>query len=57
MVSDVFLFYHYLILDNQIIMQFGRCGPDFFTLDARWPMSPVEAFSIALTAFDAYDSA
>jgi hypothetical protein len=22
--------------DNLIIMQFGRCGPDFFTLDARY---------------------
>ncbi|KAJ3381148.1 hypothetical protein HDU92_005566 [Lobulomyces angularis] len=43
--------------EQTIIMQFGRCGPDFFSLDARWPMTPVEAFSIALTAFDAYDSA
>eukprot|EP00842_Homolaphlyctis_polyrhiza_P005851 jgi/Hompol1/6267/HPOL_000318-RA len=43
--------------ENYIVLQFGRCGPDTFTLDARWPMTPVEAFAIALTSFDAYDSA
>ncbi|KAI9336695.1 hypothetical protein BDR26DRAFT_864389 [Obelidium mucronatum] len=40
-----------------IILQFGRCGPDVFTLDARWPMTPIEAFAVAITTFDAYDSA
>ncbi|KAJ3194890.1 hypothetical protein HK101_001661 [Irineochytrium annulatum] len=43
--------------DSYIIMQFGRCGPDYFTLDVRYPMTPLEAFAIALTTFDAYDSA
>ncbi|KAI9203139.1 uncharacterized protein BJ171DRAFT_443703 [Polychytrium aggregatum] len=42
--------------DTNIIMQFGRCGPDNFTLDARYPLTVVEAFAIALTTFDAYDS-
>ncbi|KAJ3410824.1 Tubby- protein 3 [Chytridiales sp. JEL 0842] len=49
-----------LIMDNNenyIVMQFGRCGPDYFTLDVRWPMTPLEAFAVALTTFDAYDSA
>ncbi|KAL5040177.1 hypothetical protein BDV3_002451 [Batrachochytrium dendrobatidis] len=42
--------------ENHIVLQFGRCGPDLFTLDVRWPMTPIEAFSIALTTFEAYDS-
>jgi hypothetical protein len=43
--------------ENYIVMQFGRCGPDYFTMDCRWPMTPMEAFAVALTTFDAYDSA
>ncbi|KAJ1343560.1 hypothetical protein BSLG_001829 [Batrachochytrium salamandrivorans] len=42
--------------ENHIVLQFGRCGPDLFTLDVRWPMTPIEAFVIALTTFDVYDS-
>ncbi|KAJ3030589.1 UNVERIFIED_CONTAM: hypothetical protein HDU68_008482 [Siphonaria sp. JEL0065] len=40
-----------------IILQFGRCGPDVFSLDVRYPMTPIEAFAVALTTFDACDSA
>ncbi|KAI8838927.1 hypothetical protein BC829DRAFT_404230 [Chytridium lagenaria] len=40
-----------------IVLQFGRCGPDYFTMDVRYPMTPMEAFAIAVTTFDAYDSA
>ncbi|KAJ3130349.1 hypothetical protein HK098_002578 [Nowakowskiella sp. JEL0407] len=36
-----------------IIMQFGRVAPDRFTIDFRYPMSPLQAFAIALTSFDA----
>ena len=43
--------------ENYIVMQFGRCGTDVFTLDARWPITPIEAFGIALSTFDAYDNA
>ncbi|KAJ3270106.1 hypothetical protein HDV01_000547 [Terramyces sp. JEL0728] len=46
-----------VIGENYNVLQFGRCGPDYFSLDVRWPMSPIEAFGIALTTFDAYDSA
>jgi hypothetical protein len=46
-----------LSLDNYNVLQFGRCGSDYFTLDVRWPMTPIEAFGIAITTFDAYDSA
>ncbi|KAI8834342.1 Tub family-domain-containing protein [Chytriomyces cf. hyalinus JEL632] len=42
---------------DTIVLQFGRCGPDIFSLDARYPMTPVEAFAVAITTFDAYDSA
>ncbi|KAJ3066311.1 Tubby- protein 3 [Podochytrium sp. JEL0797] len=42
---------------DAIILQFGRCGPDVFSLDARWPLTPIEAFAIAISTFDAYDSA
>ncbi|KAJ3018990.1 Tubby- protein 3 [Thoreauomyces humboldtii] len=43
--------------ENFVVMQFGRCGPDYFTLDVRYPMTPLEAFAVALTTFDAYDNA
>ncbi|KAI8909808.1 tubby C-terminal-like domain-containing protein [Gorgonomyces haynaldii] len=42
--------------DATILLQFGRCGPDFFTLDVRWPLTPFEAFCIAITTFEADDS-
>ena len=48
-----------LIAENEnsgmVYMQFGRCGPDEFSLDVRWPMTPLEAFAVALSTFDAYD--
>jgi tubby-related protein 1 len=34
------------------IMQFGRVGDNEFILDVRWPMSLLQAFSIALSSFD-----
>ena len=46
-----------MLLEGILAMQFGRCGPDFFTMDLRSPLRPVEAFAIALTTFDAYDNA
>jgi hypothetical protein len=44
-----------VILDGFIYMQFGRCGPDEFSLDVRWPMTALEAFAIAISTFEAYD--
>ncbi|ORX79834.1 Tub-domain-containing protein [Anaeromyces robustus] len=43
-------------VDNPILLQFGRCGSNNFSLDIRYPLSPLEAFSIALTTFDAFDT-
>jgi tubby-related protein 1 len=36
-----------------IVLQFGRVTGDEFSLDVRYPLSPVQAFGIALTSFDA----
>jgi tubby-related protein 1 len=36
-----------------VVLQFGRVAKDEFTLDFRWPMSPVQAFAIALSSCDA----
>jgi hypothetical protein len=38
---------------DYIVMQFGKIDQDNFTMDFRYPLSPVQAFSIALTSFDA----
>ncbi|CAD8076104.1 unnamed protein product [Paramecium sonneborni] len=44
-----------LILENKednILLQFGRVGEDLFNLDFQYPISPLQAFQIALTSFD-----
>ncbi|KAJ3333980.1 hypothetical protein HDU76_000112 [Blyttiomyces sp. JEL0837] len=41
-----------IVHDNDldyIIMQFGRVSDDTFTLDFKYPLSPIQAFGIALT--------
>lgn len=38
--------------DGKQIMQFGRVDDDEFNLDVQWPMSLLQAFSIALSSFD-----
>ena len=43
------------VVDSSIYLQFGRCASDEFSLDVRWPFTPLEAFAIALSTFDAYD--
>ncbi|KAI1702741.1 tub family domain-containing protein [Ditylenchus destructor] len=34
-----------------IVMQFGRIDNESFTMDVRYPLSPVQAFGIAMTSF------
>mmetsp|Transcript_7893 Transcript_7893/g.17770 ORF Transcript_7893/g.17770 Transcript_7893/m.17770 type:complete len:692 (+) Transcript_7893:1036-3111(+) len=34
------------------IMQFGRIGKDDFTMDVSYPLSPMQAFAIAMSSFD-----
>ena len=38
--------------EQKQIMQFGRTGKDEFSLDVQWPMSPFQAFAVALSSFD-----
>jgi tubby-related protein 1 len=33
-------------------LQFGRTGKDEFILDVQWPLSPFQAFALALSSFD-----
>lgn len=37
---------------NYIILQFGRISDDTFTLDYRFPLTALQAFSISLSSFD-----
>jgi len=37
---------------ERIILQFGRCSDDEFTMDLDWPMTPLQAFAISLSSFD-----
>eukprot|EP01012_Entosiphon_sulcatum_P007923 TRINITY_DN14150_c0_g1_i1.p1 TRINITY_DN14150_c0_g1~~TRINITY_DN14150_c0_g1_i1.p1 ORF type:complete len:365 (+),score=34.48 TRINITY_DN14150_c0_g1_i1:559-1653(+) len=43
-----------LIADDRdaIVMQFGKVGKNNFTLDFQYPLSGLQAFAIALSAFD-----
>ena len=35
-----------------LVLQFGRSGKEYFTMDLQWPLSPLQSFAIALTSFD-----
>uniref|UniRef100_A0A6N2N3N4 Tubby-like F-box protein n=1 Tax=Salix viminalis TaxID=40686 RepID=A0A6N2N3N4_SALVM len=37
---------------ENIILQFGKVGKDFFTMDYRYPISAFQAFAICLSSFD-----
>lgn len=37
---------------DTVILQFGRVGPNQFNMDYRWPLSPMQAFSVCLSSFD-----
>lgn len=41
------------VIVDYIVMQFGRVERDSFTMDYKYPMCLLQAFSIALTSFDA----
>jgi len=38
--------------DGAVVLQFGKCGTNTFALDFSWPMSPMQAFAIALSSID-----
>jgi tubby-related protein 1 len=37
---------------DEVVLQFGKTGKDHFTMDFTWPMSPVQAFSVCISALD-----
>jgi tubby-related protein 1 len=37
---------------EKIILQFGRVAKDEFTMDFQWPITPFQAFAIALSSLD-----
>eukprot|EP01138_Halocafeteria_seosinensis_P015407 gb/GECG01015724.1/.p1 GENE.gb/GECG01015724.1/~~gb/GECG01015724.1/.p1 ORF type:complete len:505 (+),score=67.99 gb/GECG01015724.1/:1-1515(+) len=37
---------------DRVILQFGRTAKDLFTMDVRWPLSPLQAFGICVSSFD-----
>ena len=37
---------------GDMCLQFGRTGKDEFILDVKWPLSPFQAFALALSSFD-----
>lgn len=38
--------------EEDVVLQFGKVGKDEFTMDYRWPMSPLQAFGICLGSLD-----
>jgi len=38
--------------DSKVLLQFGRVGDDDFTMDFRYPVTPIQAFGICLSTFD-----
>lgn len=39
-------------VDGSVVLQFGKCGNNTFALDFAWPLSPLQAFAIALSSID-----
>ena len=37
---------------DTVVLQFGRSGKEFFTMDLQWPLSPLQSFAITLSSFD-----
>jgi len=37
---------------SEDLLQFGRVGPNDFTMDFKYPLSPLQAFGICLSSFD-----
>jgi hypothetical protein len=37
--------------NGEVIMQFGKSSPGRYSLDFRFPLSPVQAFAVALSTF------
>lgn len=40
------------LLENKVLLQFGRVDKNSFNMDFQWPLSPFQAFAICLSSFD-----
>jgi tubby and related proteins len=40
------------VVQEKVILQFGKIGKDVFTMDYRYPLSAFQAFVMCLTSFD-----
>jgi hypothetical protein len=40
-----------LVLADEAIFQFGKCSADEYVLDFKYPLSPIQAFAIALSTY------
>lgn len=40
------------MLQERVVLQFGKVGPEEFTLDYAFPVTPVQAFMVALASLD-----
>eukprot|EP01040_Poterioochromonas_malhamensis_P005316 gene5316-5701_t len=38
--------------ENDVILQFGKVGSDFFVMDMKHPITPLQAFCLSLSSFD-----
>ncbi|GBG32634.1 Tubby protein-like [Hondaea fermentalgiana] len=36
--------------EDEVILTFGRCGTNLFSMDVAWPLSPFQAFCIAMSS-------
>lgn len=46
------VYFKILLLADTILMQFGKKGNDTFAMDFQYPLSPLQAFAICLSALD-----
>jgi hypothetical protein len=45
------IFILFYIDQNNVVMQFGQINENSFALDYRYPLTAIQAFAIALSAF------
>ena len=39
------------VTDDDVVLRFGRVGPNRFNMDFCYPLSPIQAFGICLSRF------
>lgn len=41
-----------IMLDQEIVMEFGKIGEELFSMEIRWPLSIFQGFGFVLSAFN-----